>query len=111
MTEPEVRRLVRREIESIRKAESGELPPTPYVVVEIIRRLKTMKPWEGMAASEPMGGALRTMIEEILGKRSPRPGALPAKESEEPEDLRTVPPLEAARRLGTKRHRHLKQAV
>lgn len=110
MTEPEVRRLVRREIESIRTAESGVLPPTPYVVVEVIRRLKTMKPWEGMTASQTMGGALRTMVEEILGKRSPLPKAVPAKEHEEVEDLRTVPPIEAARRLGTKKHRHLAQA-
>lgn len=110
MTEPEVRRLVRREIDSIRTAESGVLPPTPYVVIEIIRRNKTMKPWEGMAATQTMGGALRTMVEEILGKRSPQPQAVPAKEHEDVEDLRAVPPIEAARRLGTKKHRHLAQA-
>lgn len=111
MTETEVRRLVRRGIDSVRAQESGVLPPGPYVVIEILRRCKTLKPWEGLAASQPMGRALRVMVEEILGKRPLQPKEFIPEAPEEPVDLRTVLPLEAARQLGTKKHRHLKKAI
>ena len=77
MTEPEVRCLVRREIDSIKKSESGVLPPTPYVVLEVIRRLKTLKPWEGLSASEPLGEALRLLVEQALGKKPIYPKMTP----------------------------------
>ena len=111
MTEPEVRSLVRREVDSIKKSESGVLPPTPYVVMEVIRRLKTLKPWEGMSASEPLGEALRLLVEQVLGKKPTYPKMTLPSPSTEVEDLRAMAPLEAAKRVGTRKHRHLRTAV
>ena len=111
MTESEVRCLVRREIDSIKKSESGVLPPTPYVVLEVIRRLKTLKPWEGLGASEPLGEALRLLVEQALGKKPIYPKMTPTRPSTEVEDLRTMAPLEAAKKAGTRKHRHLRAAV
>ena len=104
MTEAEVRRLVRREVDSIRTAESGVLPPTPYVVCEIIKRMRTMKPWEGMAATEPIGRALRVLVEETIHGRVL--GTVPVPEPE-PEDLTTMSPIEVVHKVKAKKHRHI----
>ena len=109
MTEADVRRQVRREIESIRAQESGVLPPTPYVVLEVIRRCKTLKPWEGIATTEPIGKALRVLVEQIL---EICPLRLKGKQVIlEVEDFRTMPPMEAANSYGTRKHRHLRKVV
>lgn len=107
MLEADVRRLVRREVDSICKAESGVLPPTPHVVIEIIRRLKTLKPWEGLGASDSISRALRQMVEEIVQK-APR---LTRKTPEPPDDLdlHVLPPLEAVQAVGARKHRHLRE--
>ena len=105
MTETEVRRLVRREVDSICKREGGALPPTPYVVIEILGRLKTLKPWEGLPASTPMGGALRVLVyESVRGvPRQPKTSQAPP----EDDDPWLLPPLAAAIAFGTRKHRHL----
>lgn len=109
MLETEVRRLVRREVDSICKAESGVLPPTPYVVVEIIKRLKTLKPWEGLVATDSMGRALRQMVEEIVQKAPRLPRKAPAPEPPDDLELRALPPLEIVQAVGVKKHRHLRE--
>lgn len=109
MHEVEVRRLVRREVDSICKAESEVLPPTPYVVVEIISRLKTLKPWEGMAATDPIGRALRRLVEEIVQKAPRLPRKAPAPETPEDLDLHVLPPLEVVQAVGARKHRHLRE--
>lgn len=106
MTETEVRRLVRREVDSICKREGGMLPPIPYVVVEIIDRLRTLKPWEGMDTSQPMGRALRTLVEEAVTGVPRLPKAVP-QPSEDEDDPRLLPPLAAAKFHGVRKHRHL----
>lgn len=105
MTETEVRRMVRREVESICKREGGALPPTPYVVVEIIDRLRTLKPWEGLDASQPIGRAIRTLVEEAVNGVPRLPKAQPPQEDED--DPRLLPPLDAAKFHGVRKHRHL----
>lgn len=114
MTETEVRRLVRREVDSICKREGGALPPTPYVVVEVIERLRTLKPWEGLGATDPISRALRKLVEEqVVGiPRFRRPAPEPSSE----EDLCDLHPREQVKRLGAPRHRHvleipLKEAI
>ena len=105
MKEEDVRRLVRQQVESIRKAESGVLPPTPYVVCEILVRMKTMKPWEGMATTEPIGRALRVLVEEAVhGRKFP-----PSDPQTEPEteDLSVLSPIEVVKKVKAKKHRHL----
>jgi hypothetical protein len=109
MLETEARRLVRREVDSICKAESGVLPPTPYVVVEIIKRLKTMKPWEGLTASTPIGRALRQMVEEIVQKAPRLPRKSPTPEPPDDLDLCALPPLEVVQAVGARKHRHLRE--
>ena len=105
MTENDVRRLVHREVDSICKQESGVLPPTPYVVVEIIRRMKTLKPWDGLGATTPIGRALRQMVEEIVQKvpRAPKVSMRP-----DEQDLHVMPPLDIVNALGVPKHRHLR---
>lgn len=109
MTEAEARRLVRREVDSICKAESGVLPPTPYVVVEVISRLKTLKPWEGLGATDSMGRALRQLVEEIVQKAPRLPRSVPAPESPDDLELRALPPLEIVLAVGARKHRHLRE--
>ena len=114
MTETEVRRLVRREVDSICKREGGALPPTPYVVVEVIERLRTLKPWEGLGTTDSISRALRKLVEEqVVGV--PRFRDTPQEPAGE-EDLRDLHPREQLKRVGAPRHRHvleipLKEAV
>lgn len=109
MLEADVRRLVRREVDSICKAESGVLPPTPYVVIEIIKRLKTLKPWEGLGATDSLGRALRQMVEEIVSKAPRLPRQAPPYQEPEEMDLNVMPPLEVVKTLGVPKHRHLRE--
>lgn len=106
MTEAEARRLVRREVDSICKREGGQIPPTPYVVVEIIGRLKTVKPWAGADTSQPIGRAIRKLVEETVTgiPRQPRFQEPPPEDDEDP---RLLPPREAAVFHGARKHRHL----
>jgi len=106
MTETEVRRLVRREVDSICKREGGALPPIPYVVIEIIGRLKTLKPWDGVDTSQPIGRALRALVEEAVRgvPRCPKHVEDPPVEDDDPHLLT---PLDAAKHLGARKHRHL----
>jgi hypothetical protein len=106
MTEADVRRLVRREIDSIRVAESGVLPPTPYVVVEIMGRMKTLKPWEGVDASLPIGRALRGVVEGII-KGEPKVKAISAQDFDL--DLRCLHPKDVVELVGAKKHRHVRE--
>ena len=113
MTETEVRRIVRREIDSYRKQESGELPPTPYVVMEIIRRCKTLRPWKAMGSRETLAMAIRHLVEEILGKRSAQFSCSVDTNEDVPEaeDLQTLPPEEAADGHGARKKKHLRKAI
>lgn len=61
----EVQSLVRAEIASIKKRD-GELGPTPYVVLEVASRLRTITPWDGYDPHKPLAANLRDVIEEML---------------------------------------------
>lgn len=109
MLEADVRRLVRREVDSICKSESGVLPPTPHVVIEVISRLKTLKPWEGLTASDSISRALRQMVEEIVQKAPRLSRSVPAPEPPDDLELRALPPLVIAQAVGARKHRHLRE--
>lgn len=64
----EVKCLVKNEINSI-KSRDGELPPTPYVVVEVANRLKKLQPWEGYDQKSPLAANLKGIIYEIIKGR------------------------------------------
>ena len=102
MNEREVQSLIVSEVESIRKRD-GTLPGTPYLWAEIRARQKNLKPWEGMAASQTVGRALRTLLESVLNPspKSPQPQA------EVEPSPGYLPPLEAVKEAGAKKHRHL----
>ena len=65
MKQSEAESLVRKTIEELKKCENGALPPTPYVVAEVGRRLATVKTWEGRAA-EPLLLSIRKLVEKEL---------------------------------------------
>lgn len=58
--------IIRDEVETIRKREGGDLPKTPYVVMEIIGRMKTLTEWEGKDKGKPVAFALREIIEAYV---------------------------------------------
>jgi hypothetical protein len=81
----EAKQLVRKAIEEIKKGESGALPPTAYVVVEVGRRMATVKTWDGRA-NEPLLLSIRKLVDEELKARPvPRIAYAPQHSSEEGE--------------------------
>lgn len=57
--------LCKKEIDKIKKRDS-ELLPSPYVVCEIISRLKNISTWSGRDVSEKIGYSLRKIIESLI---------------------------------------------
>lgn len=111
MTEAEVRRLVRQQVDCIRASESGVLPPTPYVVMEVINRLKTVRPWEGLSPKDHLGPHLRRLVEETVQGKSVitfEPEKTKRRVSPEGGDFEVVQPLKEALRGGAKKTRHLR---
>ena len=101
MTEADVKTQVHHAILSILKRD-GTLPPNAYLWAEVHSRLATLKPWEGMKPKESIGRALRPIVEAAaLNLR-------PVSKPEEPTSPQHLPPFEAAKALGTKKHKHLK---
>jgi hypothetical protein len=58
----EVIKSVQSEIAAIQKRD-GELPKTPYVVLEIIERLKTTTDWTDRDRTKPVGKCIRELVE------------------------------------------------
>ncbi len=120
MNRNEAARLVRREVESVIAAE-GFKPPVPHIVLEVVRRLGTLKPWDGLPEGKrAVATGVRELVEEALSSTPKRRGA-PAEVAEMPtkrphgawvpqeacQDLIGVPPLLAAKTLKAAKHRHL----
>jgi hypothetical protein len=104
MKEAEVRRLVRQQVASIRQSRSGALPATPYVVIEVITRMRTMKAWEGLTATDSIGRALRALVEEVVH------GPIQVEEGEVlDEDLSALSPIEIVKKVKARKHRHLQE--
>lgn len=101
MTQLEVLGLVRREVLSIQKRD-GTLQKSAYVWAEVVTRLGTLKPWEGMNACQTVGRALRPLVEAVVASL-----VAPVAPVEDVVNLRHLAPLDAAKAYGTKRHRHL----
>ena len=66
----DVQRIIRDEVETIRNRESGALPGTPYVVLEIIDRLKTLTDWDGRDQTKKLALSIRELVEDYI--RNPR---------------------------------------
>jgi hypothetical protein len=65
-------KMVRREVEAIAKRD-GLLSPTPYIVVEVTTRLKTMVSWEGRNPHEKMGLSIRHLVDAVVAEmRAPK---------------------------------------
>jgi hypothetical protein len=80
-TYTEVRSLVKKEIDAIKKRD-GELPPTAYIVTEIAVRLKTLTPWDTYDKAYPLARNLRKVVDDII-QGKPNLEALAKKESRE----------------------------
>jgi hypothetical protein len=74
-TKEDIFRLVQTELQGIRKRD-GELGPTPYVVLEIIDRLKTVNEWQDRDHTRSVAFGIRELVE--LAIKNPK-AKLPAK--------------------------------
>lgn len=78
----DVLRMVQNEVSSIRKRD-GELDKTPYVVLEIIDRLKTVTEWEDRDVTKTVAFSIRELVEFVI--KNPK-AKLPSK----PTTLKTI---------------------